>query len=86
MEGEDDVVEGDGGVQAGVAGGVLGADSGGVVEGRVGDEVGSEAFLSVLAQALRGKEAENKPRTLRKGKSTVVPDVDWRRQLRMDCG
>lgn len=43
MQREDDVVEGDGGREARVAGGVLRADSRGVVEGRVGDEVRGEA-------------------------------------------
>lgn len=43
MRGEDDVVEGDGGRVAAVAGGVLGADDGAVVEGAVGGEVGEEA-------------------------------------------
>lgn len=53
---EDDVVEGDGGGEAGVAGGVLGADGGGVVEGGVGGEVSGEAcFLSATAYCTVGE-------------------------------
>lgn len=44
VESESDVVEGDGGGQAGVTGGVLFANDGGVVEGGVGDEVCGETW------------------------------------------
>ena len=44
VQGEDEVVEGDGGRQAAVAGGVLGPDEGGAVEGRILAKVRGEAF------------------------------------------
>lgn len=92
MERKSDVVELDSGSKIVVPSGVLASNEGRVVEGDIGDEIRNEAwdrsvYLAHVGagwrQRLWGDETLRRtiPRTLMKGKSTVVPDVLLRRRF-----
>lgn len=87
MDSEYDIVKGHGWCMASIPEGILMTDERRPVECTGVNKIASEAY-DILSQrpCLGARVYLNEPRTLRKGKSTVVPPVDFFLKFRNACG